>query len=178
MNALTCPLCIRKIINLPAKSRNKIYANANAYAQERRIEEAAPLIESRPALGSPSVVPPALEVMQALRVLYEFGIPAVILPDVRITLDPECNFPPAGQVYQDVLGLIMDFIVEEYGLDLNVPDRMDGDDDTNPFEHIPVVHKIMTVPIRTPEALQLARENRGVFNVMSFRISELPPMEL
>ena len=177
MYSMQCPLCKEKIINLPAKSRNKIYANAVVYRDQQELEnrEAARALVDTTPTASRSTHPPALEVVQAMRELYEFGIPDCIIPDVRITVDPESPSLPAGTVYRDTLWLMMQFIEEEFGLRLDGPD---DDEDEDPFEdEEETTHKIFTVPINTPEAFRLARQNRTVFNVMSFRISQLPPIQ-
>jgi len=125
-----------------------------------------------------TAVPPAAEVMDAMQWLYQFGIPPVMIPDVRITLDPQSPFLPPGRVFEDTIAGAMEFIVRTYDLDTSNPEldevRPEDSEEGNPFPDDPTIrHLISTVPIRTAEAFRIARETPAAFTRLTFRIADL-----
>lgn len=197
MNKLECPMCRSKIMNLPDSIRLTINSNSEklkAENLEEQLQADRAFIEDLARQGGTVRPPPQMELLMAMRYIFELGIPPSLIPGgITLEIDPESPLPHPGFIFQNAVANIIEHIqsrvrdiTEEDGEDA-VFDN-DNEDDENssddPFElegdDLRVIHSIQTIPLlpqnRQPGERIRARVDRSVFNTMRFVVSDLPAL--
>jgi len=189
MNSIECPLCRTEIINLPNHIKQTILDNSKKYKEEQINEEHEMLQRAfQQELASSEYnyrIPPQMEIVMAMRYLYELGIPPSRIPSgIELTIDPESPLPDPGSIFQvavrrmiDVIQRQVDEPVEEE--DCSEPEVSGSeteDDEENPFlleglNPHRISHTVRTSPI--PGVRSIAQEVPMLFNTMRVILSEL-----
>lgn len=181
MTKMECPICRAEINNLPAKIINKIRENGEKYEEEIERENEQAFLEmmrEEGALAS-SRLPPQMELVLALKYVFQLGIPIYFIPmETILELDPSSPLPAPGSIFQNAVKHILESIsqrvnsvVEEddYDETESSTDEEPTDED-NPFhmegDDLQIVHRVRTVlPRRT-----------GTISTINFRIATLPEL--
>ena len=206
MNKLQCPICRGKLINLPDNIRLIIEENTKRVKAENVEEEHREIMEMIHNGAATDRPPPQMELIMAMRYIYELGVPPHLIPgSITLEIDPENPLPYLGYIFQNAVAHILEHIQNTYicqccGAEVEEIDDFDDgsldladgsdpeeeiEDEDNPFalegEDLRVVHSIRTVPrlptsARQPGERVRARVTRSIFNTMRFVISDLPSL--
>lgn len=188
-----CPLCRVPPINLPANIRRKIEENGKKYREEQIDEERAQILEmiEREQDYNNSVrLPPQIELILALKYVFELGIPVSLIPtDITLEIDPHSPLPAPGSIFQNGVRKIIETIqnrnelnVSEDDLELECEfegeenDCSENEDFDFEGEDLQIVHRVRTIPYSRGRNTGEYGRNLTLFNTMTFQISQLPPL--
>lgn len=175
-----CPTC-RAETNFPPNIKDSIENNAKKY-EEEKIEEERREILSMLDQEFDRRPPPQMEIVVALRYLYELGIPPFLIPEtITIHIDPTSALPTPGFIFQNTVREILNHIhMHSETADIFEEDgSVDGsfEDSEEEFERNPI-YKILTVPITpeqnpSPEDRPISYVDRRIFNTISFNVENV-----
>lgn len=117
LESLDCPLCRRRMEELPECLRERILENAKKEEENRLSEERAEIVRTylnahQDMLASRPT--PQMEAIGALDFLRENGIPFFFLPSIiQITLSRNAPLPPSGVIFHTILKMILEYIERE-----------------------------------------------------------------
>lgn len=174
-----CPIC-RKNVQLSSEILNEINKNSEKYENEKLEDERREILNMLDQEFTTRRPPPQVEIIVALRYLYELGIPPFLIPEtIKIHIDPSMALPAPGFIFQNTVKEIVNHI--HLNSELEISDDEDcSDEDVNDETH--TVRKILTVPIipdHPPAERQRSYVDRSIFNTISFHIENLEiPQEL
>jgi hypothetical protein len=188
MNKLECPICRAPIEDevLPKEVATSIETNAEAYRRERDEEERRAIMQmlARERATRATRPPPQLEVITALRYIYDLGIPTSQIPtEIEIHIDPESPLPPPGVMFETTVNELVRTIRANLTVEPEEDDSegMSDDDDTTDDDAgaNSTIHRIRTIPIyasdvTTTSGTQRSRNSPLLFTA-SFNIPNLPP---
>lgn len=207
MTKLECPLCKAHINNFPKSVKDQIIANGAKYEEEQAVEYEAYIREmnerEREQLQTlenmPVRLPPQMELILALKYVFQLGIPVSLIPiETILELDPSSPLPDPGSIFQNAVRHILSTIQQRTGVSPEEDDGEDAEgglddpeelildeDDVSPFqlegENLQIVHRVRTVPSRefirnNPRATAetVLRSVASLFATMSFQIANLP----
>jgi len=134
MTKLECPFCRAKLSNLPLAVRTKIEKNGEDYKEQVHEEERQEILELLEREGRITErIPPHVELMLAMKYVFELGIPLqMIPPSVIIELDTDSPLPDPGSIFQNAVKKIL-HLIETHVLTKDVEEDdssgdCDGDD--------------------------------------------------
>ncbi len=177
MNKLQCPICRGTLINLPDSIRITIEENSRRVEAENIEEEHREILDmiGNAAAAAANRPPPQMELVMAMRYIYELGVPPHLIPgSITLEIDPESPLPFVGYIFQNAVAHMLEYIQNTYicqccgaevdpdaedieeeidisGEELEQPEREFSEDEDNPFalegEDLRVVHSIRTIPL-------------------------------
>lgn len=192
MNKLECPICRAPIEDgvLPGDVEVEIEKNADAYRQERDEEERRAIMQmiARERATSMARPPPQLEVITALRYIYDLGVPTSQIPtEIEIHIDPESPLPPPGVMFETTVRELVQSIRRNLVVEPEEDDSLcssdddstcASDDQSDPPDTNPTIHRIRTIPIYASD-IGASRERQARHSPLlftaSFNIPDLPP---
>ena len=204
MTKAECPLCREAAINLPKSVKDKIDENSRKYREETEQQEEADfrrMIEEEGHGGmllQPVRLPPHVELILALKYVFQLGIPISLIPiETVLEIDPQSPLPDPGSIFQNTVKHLMTAIQHRSALSTEEDDETLGDEynsdeelildeeGEDPFvfegEDLQIVHRVRTVPARDHNGryyspAESLRAAAGLFSTASFQIANLPDL--
>jgi hypothetical protein len=178
-----CPIC-RKQVQFSSEISSEINKNSEKYENEKLEDERREILNMLDQEFNTRRPPPQVEIIVALRYLYELGVPPFLIPrTITIHIDPSMALPAPGFIFQNTVKEIVNHIHLNSELDISDDeDFSDENSDEKSENETHSVYKILTVPIipdQEPTERSRSYVDRNIFNTISFHIENLEiPQEL
>lgn len=202
MTKAECPLCREPAINLPKSVKDKIDENSKKYREEIEQQEERDfqrMIEEEGGMMlQPVRLPPHIELILALKYVFQLGIPISLIPtETVLEIDPQSPLPDPGSIFQNTVKHLIQSIQHRSALTAEEDDESLGEDSPgeeeiildedgeDPFvfegEDLQIVHRVRTVPARDQNGRYYSSEESlravaGLFSTARFQIANLPDL--
>ena len=168
---------------MPALIRKKIEKNGEQYKEEVHEEERR---EIRDLLeregGITQRLPPQVELILAMKYVFELGIPLELIPvNTIIEIDAESPLPEPGSIFQNAVKKILELIQNNVIMiegedDEYLTDESSFSDEDSIFEleggNIQITHQIRTVPSPN-NSNEIALRIPAMFTTINFNLRNL-----